>query len=178
MVQKNGQPIFLPHGQPKKAQPLTPRTITMRHGLHGVENRCPKVSVNQGKLVTSDNRFETDMSNICKKHTVDVVMPDACGVAVRCAGGELSYADCREMRACFDVTPQIVEDGGGALVFQLDIPLVTAFPIPSSNPNWTCARPESLAALTDCKEFQDALKSAACRWQFAGAALQKACLTP
>ena len=101
MVRKNGQPIILPHGQPKKAQPLTPRTITMRHGLHGVENRCPKVSINQGNVVTSDKRFETDMSNICKQHTVEVVMPEPCGVAVRCAGGKLSYADCREVTAHF-----------------------------------------------------------------------------
>ena len=115
-----------------------------------------------------------DMSDICGKHTVDVLMPESCGVVVRCAGGELSYADCREVKACFEVTPQIVEDGVGAPFLQLDIQLVTAFPIPSSNPNWTCARPESLAALTDCKEFQDALKSAACRWESAGAALQGA----
>ena len=155
-------------------KPLPPKTMTMKHGLEGVENQCPTAHTNQGRLVTkSDKAFETDMSNLCKRHVVDVVMPDPCGVAVRCAGGELSYADCREMRACFDVTPQIVEDGGGAPVLQLDIQLITAFPIPSSNPNWTCARPESLAALTDCKEFQDALKSAACRWQ-----LQKACLSP
>ena len=148
----------------------------MKHGLEGVGNQCPKAHTNQGQFVTSDKLFETDMSNICKKHTVDVVMPDACGVAVRCAGGELSFADCREMRACFDVTPQIVEDGGGALVLQLDIQLITAFPIPFSNPHWTCACPESLAGLTDCKEFHDALKSAACRWESAGAALQGACL--
>ena len=50
-------------------------------------------------------------------------------------------------------------------ILQLDIQLKTAFPIPSDNPNWTRARPESLAALTNCKEFHDALKSAARRWE-------------
>ena len=126
-----------------------------------LETNARRHQSNHGQFVVSDEFFEPEMSNICTRHTVDVVMPDPCGAAVRCADGELSYADCREMRACFNVTPQIVEND----ILQLDIQLKTAFPIPSDNPNWTRARPESLAALTNCKEFHDALKSAARRWE-------------
>ena len=104
-------------------------------------------------------------------------MPEPCGVAVRFAGGKLSYADCREVTAHFKVVPQIVENSGEPPVLQLNILLLTTYPSPPSDPNWTRARPKPLAALTDCKEFQDALKSAACRWQIAGAALQQACLS-
>ena len=150
------------NGQPRMRRPVEPAKMTMRHGLEGVWDQGPRASINQGEVVSGkDKTFQQDMSSICGDRCVDVVMQDVCGVAVRCTNDELSYADCRKMRAIFEVTPQIVEDDR----LQLDIQLKTAFPIPSDNPNWTRARPESLAALTNCNEFHDALKSAARRWE-------------
>ena len=126
----------------------------------------------------ADAVFQTDMHALCKgTHTVDVVMPEPCGVAVTCNGGELNYVTCREVRAYFRIEPQIVSDGNQAPFLQLDVQLVSAFPLLAQNANYTCARPESLAALTNCKEFKDALMMAACRWEAASAALPGACLS-
>ena len=94
-------------------------------------------------------------------------MQEPCGVAVTYNEGELKYVACREVRAYFRIVPQIITNENQNRVLQLDVQLISAFPQPAENAVYTNTRPEALAALTECEQFNDALKLAACRWEAA-----------
>ena len=106
-----------------------------------------------------------------------VFLQEPCGVAVTYNGGELNYVACREVRVFFHIEPQIISNDNQTPLPQLDVQFVSVFPLPAQNVNYTRPRPETLAALSNCKEFNDALMTAACCWDSARAGVPGACLS-